>query len=209
MKDLSISKLPFEPALISEMESIAVLKEVPAGKLILDIGDYIKGMPIVLEGAIRIMREDEEGDELLLYYLEKGDTCSITMTCCMGDAKSEIRAVAETDVTLLMIPMGNIDTWTTKYRTWRNFVFNSYHRRINELLETIDGIAFERMDQRLKEYLTEKSRVTGKRTLELTHQGIAQEMHTSRVVISRLLKKMEQEGYIEIRRNAIELLGLD
>lgn len=198
----------FEDALISEIIEVGTYREVPAGSRIMEIGDYVRSIPLLLSGAIKILREDEEGDELLLYYLEPGDTCSMTLACCMGDSRSEIRAIAETDTELIMIPMRKMEEWTAKYRSWRNFVFESYHSRLNELLSTVDSIAFKNMDERLVEYLKEKSRITNSNSLYNTHQEIAYELHTSRVVISRLLKKLEHMGRISLHRNHIELLKL-
>lgn len=198
----------FEPALLKEIAEVGSLVSVKEGEKIIEIGQYIKGMPLLLSGAIKILREDAEGDELLLYYLERGDTCSMTMACCLGDMKSEIRAVAETDVTLVMIPIHKMEEWTGNYRSWRNFVFDSYHNRLNELLATVDSIAFKNMDDRLVAYLKEKSRIAASNSITNTHQEIAYDLHSSRVVISRLLKKLERLGKIKLQRNQIELIDL-
>ena len=170
------------------------------------IGQYIKTMPLLLEGVIKVLREDDDGDELLLYFLEKGDTCAMTMTCCVGNHKSEIRAVTELDTKLIMIPVGKMEEWTGKYKSWRQFVFDSYHKRLMELLETIDNIAFKKMDERLLKYLKDKVAVTGNSIIKGTHQEIAYELHTSRVVVSRLLKKLENKKIISLNRNSLEVL---
>lgn len=198
----------FEKELLYEISEVGLYKEVSEGFKLLKIGDYIKSMPLLISGAIKVLREDNDGDELLLYYLEKGDTCSITMTCCLGHKQSEIRAIAETDAKIIMVPVGKMEEWTAKYKSWRNFVFESYHNRINELLTTLDSIAFYQMDQRLIQYLKEKSRVKNESILKNTHQDIAYDLHTSRVVISRLLKKLEQMGKIELHRNYLKILDL-
>ncbi|WP_378184957.1 Crp/Fnr family transcriptional regulator [Aquimarina sp. W85] len=198
----------FEDALLQEIAQVGTFKEIPAGFKLMEIGEYIKGMPLLISGAIKILRDDKDGDELLLYYLEKGDTCSMTMTCCMGATKSEIRAIAERDTKLIMVPIRKMEEWTTKYKSWRNFVFQSYHNRFNEMLLTIDTIAFDRMDERLVNYLKEKSRINKENILYQTHQEIAYELHSSRVVISRLLKKLERLGKIELHRNHITILDL-
>ena len=132
----------------------------------------------------------------------------MTMACCMGDTKSEIRAIAETDAKLIMVPIKKMEEWTTKYKSWRNFVFNSYHERLNELLSTLDSIAFQKMDERLIGYLKEKARVNQDDIINNTHQEIAYDLHSSRVVISRLLKKLEQMGKIKLHRNYIKILDL-
>jgi CRP/FNR family transcriptional regulator len=199
----------FEDALINEILEVGTFKEVPEGFKLMEIGSYIRSMPLLVSGAIKVLREDHNGDELLLYYLEKGETCSMTMTCCMGQTKSEIRAIAETDTKLIMIPVQKMDLWSSKYKSWRNFVFESYHNRLNEMLNTVDNIAFHNMDERLLNYLKEKARINKDNTIHNTHQEIAYELHSSRVVISRLLKKLENRGGIELHRNHIKIINLD
>lgn len=196
----------FEEALIDEIVKVASYREFKADDYLIEIGDYIKTMPLLLNGAIKILREDENGDELLLYFLERGDTCAMTLTCCMGQSKSRIRAIAETDGALLMIPVEKMEDWLTKYKTWRNFVFDSYNVRLMEMLEAIDTLAFMNLDERLYKYLTDKAKVLGSTEINTTHQEIAYEMHTSRVVISRLLKALELKGKIKLHRNKIEIL---
>lgn len=197
-----------EKELLDELKTHATRKRVPQGTTLLEIGGLVRSMPLILSGVIKVLREDENGDELLLYFLEKGQVCAMTMNCCMGKAKSEIRAVAETEVELLLVPVYKMEEWTAKYKSWRKFVFDSYHARLSELLETIDKIAFLKMDERLISYLKEKADVNKQSELMQTHHEIASELHTSRVVISRLLKKLEKEGYIRLHRNRIEILDL-
>ncbi|MCU0350000.1 MAG: Crp/Fnr family transcriptional regulator [Flavobacterium sp.] len=196
----------FEEALIDEIVKVATYKEFKAEDYLIEIGDYIKTMPLLIEGAIKILREDENGDELLLYFLERGDTCAMTLTCCMGQSKSRIRAIAETNGALVMIPVEKMEEWLTKFKTWRNFVFDSYNIRLMEMLEAIDTLAFMNLDERLYKYLTDKAKVIGDTEIQTTHQVIAYEMHTSRVVISRLLKALELQGKIKLHRNKIEIL---
>mgnify|MGYP000176843547 FL=1 len=198
----------FEDTLINEINQVGTLKEVREGDKLIEIGDYVRSMPLLISGAIKILREDEDGDELLLYFLERGDTCAMTLTCCLGQTKSEIRAIAELDTTLIMIPIQKMEEWTGKYKSWRNFVFQSYHERLTEMLETIDSIAFFNMDERLVKYLQNKQKVTKDSMINSTHQEIAHELHTSRVVVSRLLKKLENMGKIELYRNGIQIISL-
>jgi len=193
----------FEDALLNEINQVGTFKEVPEGFKMMEIGDYVKAMPLLVSGVIKILRKDTDGDELLLYFLEKGDTCAMTLTCCVAQTKSKIRAIAETDSKLIMIPIQQMEEWSEKYKSWRHFVFESYNNRLNEMLETIDSIAFLKMDERLIKYLVEKVRISKNNTIHKTHQEIAYELHTSRVVISRLLKKLETLGKIELNRNAI------
>jgi CRP/FNR family transcriptional regulator len=196
----------FELPLIEEINNVATFMEVPAGMDLMKPGQYIKSMPLLLSGSIKIMRPDNEGNELLLYHLERGNTCAMTMTCCVGNTKSEIHAVTETPVKLLMIPVAKMEEWSSKYKTWRNFVFASYHTRMMELLESIDNIAFNNMDERLENYLNDKIKILNSKHIYTTHKDIAADLNTSRVVISRLLKKMENIGKIELHRSFIEVL---
>lgn len=198
----------FEEDLIKEISQIAVSKSFSADTIIIEIGDYIKSMPLLLSGAIKIIREDEKGEELILYYLEKGDTCAMTLSCCMGQTKSKIRAVAETDVTLLMLPKANMTKWLGTYKTWQAFILQSYHNRMDELLDAVDTIAFLKMDERLFKYLKDKAMVNNNDELSTTHKQISEDLHTSRVVVSRLLKKLENEKKIQLFRNSIKLLEL-
>lgn len=196
----------FETALIDEINQVATFMEVPEGQDLMRPGQYIKSMPLLLSGSIKIMRPDSEGEELLLYHLEIGDTCAMTMTCCMGNTKSEIHAVTETPTKLLMIPIGKMEEWSRKYKTWRNFVFASYHERMMEMLESIDNIAFNNMDERLENYLQDKIDILNSKHIYTTHKEIANDLHTSRVVVSRLLKKMENNNKIRLHRSFIEVL---
>jgi CRP/FNR family transcriptional regulator len=193
--------------LIEEIKAVAKLIEFKEGDILIDIGKYIKTMPLLINGAIKIMREDFDTGELLLYFIEKGDTCSMTLNCCMGDRKSEIRAVAETDGIVAMIPVTKMEEWLGKYKSWRAFVFESYNNRFNEMLTAIDNIAFMNMEERLYNYLTEKNKINNSRTINKTHKEIAYELNSSRVVISRLLKALENEGKIKLNRNNIEMLS--
>lgn len=196
----------FEPELIDEIAQVAKLVEFKEGDVLIEIGKYIKTMPLLISGAIKILREDFDAGELLLYFIEKGDTCAMTIACCMGDKKSEIRAVAENDGTVAMIPVGKIEEWLGKYKSWRAFVFESYNNRFKELLFAIDNIAFMNMDERLRNYLYESSKINNSRVINKTHQEIAYALNSSRVVISRLLKALENGGEIKLNRNNIELL---
>ncbi|WP_341220371.1 Crp/Fnr family transcriptional regulator [Polaribacter atrinae] len=198
----------FEEDLISEIEKLGVSKGFKEDTTIIEVGDYIKSMPLLISGAIKILREDEKGDEIVLYYLEKGDTCAMTLSCCMGQTKSKIRAVAETDVELIMLPKEKMAEWLGKYKTWQAYILQTYHNRMDELLEALDTIAFLKMDERLFKYLKDKAMVTHNDLLHVTHKQISEDLHTSRVVISRLLKKLENERKIQLFRNSIKVLEL-
>jgi CRP/FNR family transcriptional regulator len=196
----------FEEKLLEEIAQVATLRTFEEGDILIDFGDYIKFMPLLISGAIKILREDFDEGELLLYFLEKGDTCAMTMACCLGETKSEIRAVAETKGQVVMIPVAKMEEWLGKYKSWRNFVFDSYNSRLKEMLQAIDNLAFMNMDERLYNYLLDKAQINKTDFIQNTHQEIAYDLHTSRVVISRLLKALENEGKIKLHRASIELI---
>ena len=198
----------FEETLIDEIRELGIKKEFVEDSIIIEIGDYIKSMPLLINGAIKILREDDNGDELVLYYLESGDTCAMTLSCCMGLTKSKIRAIAETDVELIMLPKEKMTIWLSNYKSWQTYILQSYHSRMEELLEAVDTIAFLKMDERIFKFLKDKAMVTGDDVVYATHQEISQDLHTSRVVVSRLLKKLENEGKIKLFRNSIKVLEL-
>ncbi|CAL2059902.1 Crp/Fnr family transcriptional regulator [Tenacibaculum sp. 190524A05c] len=198
----------FQKELLEEIQQVGVYKKIEENSTIIDVDNYITSMPLVLSGAIKILREDNDGDELVLYYLEVGDTCAMTLSCCIGQVKSQIRAVAETDVELLMIPKKKMAEWLSKYQSWQEFVLQSYHNRMEEFIEAVDTIAFLKMDERLYKYLKDKALVNHSEVIQVTHQQIANDLHTSRVVISRLLKGLEKENKIELHRNHITVLDI-
>lgn len=196
----------FEDKLIEEIVETSLLRDFNEGDILIDFGDSIRKMPLLISGAIKILREDFDEGELLLYFIEKGDTCAMTMACCLGETKSEIRAMAETKGTVVMIPINKMEEWLGKYKSWRNFVFNSYNNRLKEMLSAIDNLAFMNMDERLLKYLNEKVKINNSNEIHNTHQEIAYDLHTSRVVISRLLKALENKGKIRLNRSSIILL---
>lgn len=197
-----------EEPLLEEMAQAGIVKHLQHGDQLMDIGDKLTHMPMLLSGAIKILSEDKEGNELLIYYLEMGDTCAMTLTCCMGNKKSPFRAIAEDECSVILIPGEYLDQWLCKYKSWKEFVFQSFEIRMNEFLESLESVAFMNMDERILKYLRDKAMVNGSTTLHATHQEIAQDLHTSRVVVSRLLKKLENEEVLKIFRNRIELLKL-
>jgi CRP/FNR family transcriptional regulator len=197
----------FEEQLIEEIAEVSLLRDFKEGDVLIDFGDSIRKMPLLIKGAIKISREDFDEGELLLYFIEKGDTCAMTMACCLGETKSEIRAVAETHGTVVMIPITKMEEWLGKYKSWRNFVFNSYNSRLKEMLSAIDNLAFMNMDERLLNYLYDKAKINNSNHILNTHQEIAYDLHTSRVVISRLLKALENKGKISLHRAFIEIVN--
>jgi CRP/FNR family transcriptional regulator len=206
MAVLQAFKQIFESALISELELKGKEMSVKSGEIIMEIGQTVRFMPIILSGTVKIVRLDEEGRELLLYYVQANESCAMTFTCCMQQQASEIRAVAEDDVEMLLIPIAVMDEWLVKFPSWKSFVMKTIRNRFNELLKTIDQIAFQKLDERLVHYLKEKSKATGSTLVNLSHEQIAAELATSRVVISRLLKKLENDQKVLLYRNQIKLL---
>lgn len=198
----------FDAELLNEIIESGRIIDVPVDSSIMHPGDEVMYIPFVLKGAIKIMRENEDGEELLLYYIESGDTCAMTLQCCVRNTKSQIKAIAIEDAKLLMIPMEYMEKWLDKYPSWRNYILESYHSRMIELMETIDSITFKRLDERLSQYLIDQAKLHGSLEINYTHQQIAEDLHSSRVVISRLLKQMESKGLIQLHRNRIVLSSI-
>ena len=196
----------FEEKLLAEIVQEGRLRNVDKNVCMINKGDVIINMPLVINGAIKIVDEDEDGHEYLLYYLEKGDTCSMTMTCCLGEKKSEIKAITEQPTTICMLPVRRMEDWMIQYRSWRAYVFDSYNLRMNKMLKAIDTLAFSNMEERLYKYLKNRVVVLQSPKLELTHSRIAHDLNTSRVVISRLLKKLALENKITTNRNSVTVL---
>ena len=196
----------FEKELLKEIAEVGSYHRVKENELLLDIGDKFHQIPLMLTGAIKISRETAAGEEIVLYFLERGDTCTITFGSGLQSNKSKVRGGAEKDSEIIFIPVEKLEEWMVKYPSWRSFVIDSYNIRLNEMLEAIDTLAFMKMDQRLYKYLTDKVQIMRSTTLNTTHQEIAIDLNTSRVVVSRLLKQLENEGKIKLYRNKIEVL---
>ena len=211
MSNLSVAEFQqvfpdiYERSTVEIILETAKLKKLRADDWMVDIGDPIVYMPLLLKGQLRILREDEEGHELLLYYIRPGETCAMSLTCCSGNAVSNVRAVAEEDTELLLLPIQIIDEWTTKYPSFKSFILKTYQKRFEELLNTIDSIAFHNLDDRLSQLLKQKSEKEGSE-LKTTHQELANQLNSSSEVMSRLLKQMERKGKIQMGRNKITLL---
>ncbi len=196
----------FEPALIKEIYQFGDIKYFKEGDVIMDYGKYIRMMPLIIKGTIKVFRLDETGREILLYYLSSNESCSMAYSCCVEAKKSEVRAIAEDDVELIAIPHIKLDEWLCKYPGWKNYIMRSFNERFLELLKSIESIAFHKLDERLTAYLKEKQRMSGSSVIKASHYLIADELATSRVVISRLLKQLENDKKIILYRNEIKLL---
>jgi len=196
---------PFlEKDLIRELSEVSEPLSLKTGQSILGEGDYIKSFPIVLQGCLRVVRLSEEGHELLLYYLSQGEICSMSLTCCMDLQKSHIKMIAEEPCVILAIPVDQPEKWMSEYKTWKEFMMYSYRKRFEELIETIDSIAFMKLDERLVRFFEERFRSTGKTLFEGTHQDIATQLNTSREVISRLLRILEKKNLLITERNSVD-----
>ena len=196
----------FESELLAELEKKSMIMQVKAGEIMLNPGQTIRAVPLVLSGIFKVSRINEEGQELLLYYVKEGESCAMTFTCCMMAHASEIRGSAEEDSELLCIPVDLMDEWMMKYRTWKRYVMSTILNRFTEVLRSIDEVAFKKLDDRLVNYLKEKSKATGSPLINLSHQQIADELGTNRVVISRLLKRLELDKKLLLYRNQIRLM---
>ena len=202
---LEIKKLfpNLEDGLYNEIQEHGTIKEVKAGETLLKVGQTIRATMLIFNGIVKLYREDDEGKEFFIYHLEAGQACSLSMVCAAKHETSEVLAKALTDATILSIPLEFMDQWMSKYKSWYQFVITSYRNRFEELLTTIDAIAFTNMDERLEDYLQKQVNKLGP-ILKMTHQDIANDLNSSREVISRLLKKMETKNWVVIHRNSIE-----
>lgn len=205
MTDLSKLLTPLHPDLRKELAAHAILKEVPQGTEILREGQYVKVIPIVLEGLIKVFSRHEE-KELLLYYIKPQESCIMSFAAGMKNEPSKIFAVAEEDTSALLLPTDKVAQWVREYPEVNQLFFQQYNLRYSDLLTTIHQLLFERMDKRLLDYLVNKSLLTGRNPIKISHRQIAAELGTAREVISRIMKKLENDGKIRQEANTIEIL---
>lgn len=197
----------FEYKLLEELSQVGQYKTASVGSYLIRPGEYIRSVPIIIKGSVKIMRPDSEGREALLYYLGGMDTCALSLTCCLSSKRSEITAVVEEETEFIAIPVEKVDEWMCHFSTWKQFVFQTYQKRFDSLLTTIDDVIFHKLDERLLTYLQKKIASCQCSLLSITHEEIAHELATSREVISRLLKQLEKLGYLKLMRNKIEMLS--
>ena len=197
-----------EEDLYNEILEQSEVREVKAGESLMKVGQTIRSTMLVAEGIVKLYREDDEGKEFFIYNLNPGQACSLSMVCASNHEASEVHAKALTDATVIAIPIQNMEKWMSSYKSWYTFVITEYRKRFEELLKTIDAIAFTNLDQRLEKYLIKQSETLGPK-MKTTHQEIANDLNSSREVISRLLKKMESKGWVRINRNSIEWIRKD
>lgn len=203
---ISIFSSVFESELLTELESRSILMKVSGGETIMRIGSPVRAVPLVLKGIVKVSIINAEGQEMLLYYVRSGETCAMSFTCWMTTQLSSVESVAEEDTVLLAVPGKVVDEWLLKYPTWKRFVMTSILDGFTVVIKSIDDIAFKKMDDRLIIYLKEKSKATGSSLINLTHKQIGDELGTNRVVVSRLLKKLENDNRLLLYRNQIKLL---
>lgn len=199
----------FETGLVSELEEKADLISVPAGEPLLKTGQSIRSTMLITKGLVKVYREDEEGNEFFMYYLNPGDACALSMICATKQETSGIMAKAVMDTEVIKIPLQYMDEWMTRYKTWYYFVLETYRSRFEELLTTIDHIAFRNMDERLVFYLKRHQKSLNSNIIPLAFTEIAQELNSSREVISRLMKKLSDKGMVKLHRSHIEIIDLN
>jgi CRP/FNR family transcriptional regulator len=192
-----------DPKLLDRLLEKGQFSTFEPGKTLMEPGQFVKAVPLVLEGSIKIMRVDEDGKELFLYYLETGETCALSLTCCSAARPSEIKAIVEEKASMLFIPIQVHEQLVDEFKQWKDFVSTTYQHRFQEMLTVLDAVAFKRMDERLMNYIVTKMKQLKSNELHTTHQEIANELGTAREVISRLLKQLEKKKWIELGRNVI------
>jgi CRP/FNR family transcriptional regulator len=202
-----LEKYPFlnDDNLVQDILSVGKYQKISANEILIDLGQRITHFPLIIEGSIKILREDSEGREVFLYYVDSGNTCAATVSCCLNDKVSNVRAIIDEDAELLNIPIENMDKWITQYSSWRRYIFQSFSSRFEDMLNAIDQLAFKKMDERIIGYLNNTAKHTKSNIIKMSHQDIAIDLNTSREVVSRLLKQLEQEGVLLLGRGKIEL----
>ncbi len=196
----------FQTLLKDEVTAYGQLKTFPAGSVILQEDSYIKAIPLVLNGSLKVMRTDKDGHEILLYYITPGESCIMSFLGGIHNETSKIKAVVEEDAEILFIPVEKASEWVKKFPEWSDFIFKLYHKRFEELLTAVNAIAFQKLDMRLLQLLKQKAELYQTKELKITHQQLADELGTAREAVSRVIKQMENEGLVILSRNKVTLL---
>lgn len=196
----------FQTLLKKEVDEAGQVRSFPAGTVIVNFNAYISSIPIILSGSIKVIRTDEDGREILLYYIKPGESCIMSFLAGIHNDTSKIKAIVEEDVELLLIPIDKAKQWIKEFPEWADFIFNLYQKRFEELLEVVNSIAFQKADVRLMNLLNQKSKLFNSKEIKVTHQQLADETGLSREAVSRVLKQMENEGLVAITRNKIMLM---
>ncbi len=198
----------FEPELTKKIQQVGTIRKFKADDFLMKTGQSIRSAVLVLDGIIKVFREDEEGNEVFMYNLHPGEACAISMTCASRNLNSQIMAKALVDAEVLAIPVELMDEWASKYKSWYQFVLETYRSRFEELLDTLDQIAFRNLDERLLWYLKQHQKSFQSNLIKVSFTEIAMELNSSREVISRLMKKLAEKGFIRIHKNQIEIIHL-
>ncbi len=196
-----------EQGLRAEFDQVGIKLDFNTGDIIIEPNKYIKVIPILLKGTIKVIRETNEGNELILYYIKAGQSCAVSLSTSLMNKLSNIKAIAEEKVELIAIPSSTSVKWYDSYASWRMFVLRTMDNRYDEIINALDSVAFKKIDERLMDYLKAKTEAVQSNILNITHQEIANELSTSREVISRSLKQLEQKGILKLFRNKVEIFS--
>lgn len=196
----------FQSDLVKEIEDSGNLKHFSAGEAIINMDSYIKNIPVVISGSIKVIRTEEDGREILLYYLTPGESCIVSILAGMKNETSKIKAIVEEDAELMWIPADKAKEWVKKYPDWTDFIFNLYQKRFEELLDVVNSVAFQKIDTRLLHLIKQKTQLYQSKEISVTHQQLADELGITREATSRVLKQMEKDHLLILSRNKIELL---
>ncbi len=200
-----ISEFRSAPELVEKLQKYSIHKTYTAGSVILNENAYIRAIPIVVKGSIRVIRTEEDGREILLYYIKSGESCIMSFLGGLHNETSKVKAEVEEEAEILFLPIDKVSLFIKEYPQWLNYIFRLYHKRFEELLDMVNAITFKKVDQRLVDLLEKKSELTGSKTIHVTHEQLANELGTARVVVSRLLKQLEEQGGVQLGRNKIIL----
>ncbi|RRJ89159.1 Crp/Fnr family transcriptional regulator [Flavobacterium macacae] len=201
-----ISAFNSSPELVEKLYQNSIRKEYQAGSIILNENANIRAIPIVIKGTLKVIRTEEDGREILLYYIKAGESCIMSFLGGLHNETSKVKAEAEEDAEILFLPMDKVSLFIKEYPQWLDYIFRLYHKRFEELLEIVNAIAFKKIDERILNLLDKKAALTGSKTLQITHEQLANELGTARVVVSRLLKQLEETGAVQLGRNKIILM---
>lgn len=207
-KDLQLLNFIFERKRAKEMLDCGFVNTYSKGDIIVNYDDTLKNIPLVIHGIVKVLKEDKDSGESLLYYIKEGDTCSISTGCMTGFKKSTIKVICETDSKIIFFSAKKVNEWMQKYTSWRFFIINSFQDRFNELFDIIKSISSDNLEERIISYLKNKSSVINSKIIKTTHEEIAKELCTSRVVVSRILKSLEFNSKLELGRNSITLFNM-
>lgn len=202
----ALSEFKSSRELREKLINLGFAKTFSEDEIILNENAYIKTIPIVTKGSIKVMRMDEDGREILLYYIKPGESCIMSFLGGIHQETSKVKAIAEEDSEILFIPIDKVGLLIKEYPEWLDFIFRLYHKRFEELLEVVNAVAFKKMDERLLDLLQKKCELTNNQTLSVTHEQLANELGTAREVVSRLLKNMEDKGLVQLGRNKVSLV---